>query len=187
MAAGATRRLPAGWFFAPDIKEYRWIYQDLVPEGGRTAEVGVYRGRSLASVADIIRAKRLIVTAVDNFEPFDADEATDRFAHFATAMEEYALLPHLQIHPDNSVEASHEIPDRCLDFVFIDADHSFSAVAADIAAWRPKLVCGGYLGGHDYLEVGVHEAIAQAQFDNLLFRNPQSSIWLTRIGKNLCD
>lgn len=50
--------------------------------------------------------------------------------------------------------ASHKaaalIEDVSLDFVFIDADHSYEGCAADIAAWLPKLKPAGILSGHDY-------------------------------------
>jgi predicted O-methyltransferase YrrM len=36
------------------------------------------------------------------------------------------------------------------DYIFIDADHDFEAVAADIATWWPKLKDGGFIVGHDY-------------------------------------
>lgn len=37
-----------------------------------------------------------------------------------------------------------------VDFVFIDAGHTREAVAADIAAWLPKVRPGGRIAGHDY-------------------------------------
>jgi len=37
-----------------------------------------------------------------------------------------------------------------MDFVFIDADHSYEAVQSDIANWRPIIRTGGWLLGHDY-------------------------------------
>jgi Methyltransferase domain len=37
-----------------------------------------------------------------------------------------------------------------VDAVFLDADHSYEAVSADIAAWWPIVRPGGWLGGHDY-------------------------------------
>lgn len=37
-----------------------------------------------------------------------------------------------------------------LDFVYIDGDHAYEAVAADIGAYWPKLRSGGILAGHDY-------------------------------------
>jgi predicted O-methyltransferase YrrM len=49
-----------------------------------------------------------------------------------------------------TVEAAEAFEDGYFDFVFIDADHSHQAVKEDIAAWRPKVRPGGWLGGHDY-------------------------------------
>lgn len=49
-----------------------------------------------------------------------------------------------------SVEAAHQINDGSMDFVFLDADHSYEGVRDDIAAWLPKVRKGGWIGGHDY-------------------------------------
>jgi predicted O-methyltransferase YrrM len=51
-----------------------------------------------------------------------------------------------------------------LDFVFIDADHSYEGCKADIEAWFPKVKPGGLLSGHDYdnpdfPEFGVKRAV----------------------------
>lgn len=48
------------------------------------------------------------------------------------------------------------------DVIFIDGDHSFEAVLADIGAWAPYVKQGGWLGGHDYDHPrypGVRQAI----------------------------
>jgi len=37
-----------------------------------------------------------------------------------------------------------------VDFVFVDADHSYEGCKRDIIAWWPKVRVGGYLCGHDY-------------------------------------
>lgn len=50
----------------------------------------------------------------------------------------------------DSVEAAKDIPDGSLDFVFIDADHSYEGCKADIEAWLPKVKPGGFISGHDY-------------------------------------
>jgi len=49
-----------------------------------------------------------------------------------------------------SVEAAKLVPDESLDFVFIDADHSYEGCSSDIQAWLPKLKADGILAGHDY-------------------------------------
>ncbi len=50
----------------------------------------------------------------------------------------------------DSVAAAQDCPDASLDFVFIDADHSYEGAFADILAWVGKVRAGGLLGGHDY-------------------------------------
>ncbi len=46
------------------------------------------------------------------------------------------------------------------DFVFIDANHSYESVKADIRRWLPKIKQGGWIGGHDYKAYrGVRKAV----------------------------
>lgn len=58
----------------------------------------------------------------------------------------------------DSIEASKFTKPESLDFVYLDADHSYEGVAADLAAWWPKLKRGGLMAGHDYLD-GVHGGV----------------------------
>ena len=53
------------------------------------------------------------------------------------------------IHRAKSVSAARKVPDE-LDFVFIDADHSYEGCRSDLEAWGPKVRPGGLLSGHDY-------------------------------------
>lgn len=63
-----------------------------------------------------------------------------------------------------SLEAAKIVPDGALDFVFIDANHTYEDVKKDIEAWYPKVRKGGILSGHDYYEsksgkLGVIKAV----------------------------
>jgi predicted O-methyltransferase YrrM len=49
-----------------------------------------------------------------------------------------------------SVEAAKQFRDGSLDFVYLDANHRFECVVADLAAWSPKVRTGGIVAGHDY-------------------------------------
>ena len=53
------------------------------------------------------------------------------------------------------------IADNSLDWVYIDAGHSFAEVKADYEAWLPKVRTGGIISGHDY---GDNDCIGVKQF-----------------------
>jgi len=46
--------------------------------------------------------------------------------------------------------------DESLDFVYIDANHTYEGVMDDIKLWFPKVKKGGLLLGHDYLPNGLY-------------------------------
>ena len=50
---------------------------------------------------------------------------------------------------------------NCLDFVYIDGDHSYEATKKDIELYYPKVKKGGMVAGHDYKESeqGVIKAV----------------------------
>ena len=48
-----------------------------------------------------------------------------------------------------SVDAAKQIADGSLDFVFIDADHTYEGVRQDLDSWYPKVRPGGLISGHD--------------------------------------
>lgn len=50
----------------------------------------------------------------------------------------------------DSRTAAATFDDKSLDVVYIDAEHTYEAVLADIQAWAPKVRPGGLLCGHDY-------------------------------------
>ena len=65
---------------------------------------------------------------------------------------------------ETSLKAAEGFADGSLDFVYIDANHEFSHVVADIVSWLPKIRKGGIISGHDYIRkknsnFGVVEAV----------------------------
>jgi len=49
-----------------------------------------------------------------------------------------------------SADAVQDVPDRSLDFVFIDGNHAYDYVVQDHTLWAPKVKVGGIVAGHDY-------------------------------------
>jgi len=63
---------------------------------------------------------------------------------------------------DYSPQAAQQFADGYFDFVYIDANHRYHLIQADIAAWWPKVRAGGILAGHDYVRArhcGVIQAV----------------------------
>lgn len=68
-----------------------------------------------------------------------------------------------EIYRMTSGEAAGLITNRSLDYVFIDAEHTYEGVKEDIYLWLPKVAQGGWIGGHDYGNLprfpGVQKAV----------------------------
>jgi cephalosporin hydroxylase len=72
------------------------------------------------------------------------------------------------------------------DVIFLDADHTYESVAADIQAWWPQLRPGGLMCGHDYGEAsffpGVDLAVNEFAEQHGLLVNYRrySAVWAIR-------
>jgi hypothetical protein len=67
---------------------------------------------------------------------------------------------------DFTVSAAKMFEDEYFDFVYVDANHTYDGVTADLEAWYPKVRKGGMIAGHDYFnkitdsyEMRVKEAV----------------------------
>ena len=119
------------------------------------AEVGVFRGNT--SEALLREFPQLRLWMVDPWMPyigettFDVHDQQGFDASMAAAMmwTEFAKNRRFVLR-EASPSASSRFADESLDFVFIDGNHLYQNVSADICAWWPKLRRGGLLTGHDY-------------------------------------
>jgi predicted O-methyltransferase YrrM len=92
---------------------------------------------------------RLLLEAVPDLALIAVDVFPDR-ERSRRAFELERQYPNLTLIEATTADASTLVPDGSLDFVFIDADHGYEAVADDINRWAPKVRSGGWVGGHDY-------------------------------------
>lgn len=76
---------------------------------------------------------------------------------------------------DTGTAADH-VTDDSLDFVFIDADHTYEGCKRDIEKWAPKVRKGGMISGHDINWPSVHKAVAE-RFER--FGGGPDNVWFT--------
>jgi Methyltransferase domain len=167
----------------------RWdVIADLCKEHGLRlgAEIGVAEGRFSAALLDL--CPHVLLIAVDDFAPgyttwmgtkWTAERQAVNRAKFEAVGRRHPVRLSLLNVP--SLEAANGLSDGTLDFVFIDADHGYDAVKADIAAWLPKIRPGGWVTGHDYdLEKfpGVVRAVEETFAD---FHIKDDFVWMAQI------
>ncbi len=68
----------------------------------------------------------------------------------AGVVKRFQRMTEVRILRMKSLEAVAKFPDESLDWVYIDGDHSYEAVKADLLAWLRKVKSGGALVGDDY-------------------------------------
>lgn len=127
-------------------------------------EVGVSYGFNLVYFLDNLPNIKKVY-AVDPYMPYDdgpggyvTQEVIDRVKQCMLVNTE----PHKQkVNFINkmSKDAVSDIPDNSLDYIFIDGDHSYEAVASDMELYYSKVKSGGIFAGHDKGLPGVDRAV----------------------------
>ena len=76
-----------------------------------------------------------------------------------------------------SMDAVNDFEDESLDFVYIDANHTFDYVMEDIINWSKKVKKGGIVSGHDYFRLRFMNVILAV--DTYLKAHPELKGYIT--------
>jgi predicted O-methyltransferase YrrM len=112
------------------------------------AELGFTKGAEIG-VAQGNNSERML-KLIPNLELICVDCYGKGWAPYMEATRERLAPYNATLIVKKSVDAAPDVPDGSLDFVYIDAEHSYKSVKEDIAAWAPKVRTGGIVSGHDY-------------------------------------
>lgn len=155
-----------GFFTFEDF--YRWLAA-MYPDG-HGVEVGAFAGRSAAFLAVEMHNQYELLVDKRNCPRLDlVDNA------YPGGVTEVSLVLKAVHHvigdlwEEDSGGAAGLYKDNTLDFVFIDADHSYEGVRRDVDAWLPKVKVGGVIAGHDFRNgfgFGVVDAVLES-FDRV--------------------
>lgn len=136
------------------------LYSEMVkkfPSGSKFVEVGCWLGKSAVylGVEIVNSGKDIKLDCIDIWAIMD-----DPILHQEEPIKNGTLYKDFlkNIEPlrkvikairMDSAEASNNYEDESLDFVYIDADHSYEAFKKDLQHWYPKVKRGGVFAGHD--------------------------------------
>jgi SAM-dependent methyltransferase len=136
------------------------LYGELNPIHG--AEIGVCQGQTSATLLEALPALGLVMV-----DTWTAPAQTSTYwrsrdsiarrpqAWFGAQLEtaksltDFARERRVILQLD-SAEAAELIEDGSLDFLFVDADHSYEGCSRDLLAWERKVRPGGLFAGHDW-------------------------------------
>jgi len=163
----------AGWF------NFEQLYTQAVSEaqdGSVFVEIGCWLGKSTGFMAvEIINSgKKIEFYAVDSHNQDGGSIADDAsYQEFVKNMA--PVKDAVNIIRKKSTDFS--LP--FADFVYIDGDHSYEGVTADIEHWMPKIREGGILAGHDFDRMDVRKAV-HGIIDNNRIKQKKNT-WIVRM------
>lgn len=160
---------------------------DTLPTGLTMAEIGVFAGEATRLFVGSGKVARLY--AID---PWAGDyvEDTPWTCPFpwpdvrATFLAWSDTQPNVKVFQMPSLDAAVCFAPHSLDFAYIDANHEYTHVAADLMAWLPKVKPDGYIGGHDYSP--VYPGVIRAVFEMCGAHAPNGPVQVFRDTSWLC-
>jgi len=146
---------------------YRRMLQTLPADRPSVfVEIGSYQGKSATFLGVEILNRDLPCTlhCVDAWDAPNGQEnglaIHDAFERNTAAIAA-ALEDRFVVHWAPSLVAAEDFPDASADVVWVDGDHSYEGVTADILAWWPKIKPGGWMGGDDFMMFPVAKAVCE--------------------------
>ena len=136
-------------------EHFKTIFQQF--PNGKGVEVGVFKGHFSKNIIDNWNGTLYMV---DVWRPLDYNSYNDISNHANHDTAYTDDMNSIKDHEDRAImiRAKSEIaadifPDNSLDFVYIDANHAYQYVVQDINLWYPKVKPGGFICGHDYIDI----------------------------------
>ena len=170
-----------GWFHAQDL--YSRMVSAAV-DGSLFVEVGSWKGASASFMGVEIENsnKAIQFWCVDTWagspELMDDPDVVAGTLVDVFFKNTDPVARHIRPLRMPSVSAATQFDDLTCDFVYIDADHSYEAVKADIKAWLPKVKVGGTLAGDDCNFHDVKRAVNELLPDHTI--DGENWVWVKK-------
>lgn len=139
---------------SPPHKRRRDLLLKL-PSGGVGCEVGVWKADFAAELLRVTEAAELHLVDPWASNPDRSDEwysidqpAMDRI--YESVVDRFESERRVAVYRAASPEAAGLFDDGMFDWVYLDGDHAYEGIRADLDAWYPKVKPGGVLCGDDY-------------------------------------
>lgn len=136
------------------MKEYETrkdMLLQLLPKNQVICEIGVFAGDFAEWILKALMPKKLY--AVDPYPGVimcSGNQDGHNIEHYETKILGWFARTRTEIIPEFSADFLKTLSDGHLDAIYIDGDHSYEGVKADLELARHKVKAGGWIFGHDY-------------------------------------
>ena len=111
-------------------------------------EIGTQRGINAKNILQNFDMKKLyLIDPYIKYEEYTEDLIGDAYDTAKNNLQQY--MSRIEFIYKKSEEAVNDVQDN-LDFVYIDGNHAYEYVKRDVELYYPKVITGGYIGGHDF-------------------------------------
>ena len=135
-------------------------FLNKMPKGGVAIEIGVWRGEFSRKILDALEPKKLcLIDPWKNFDDHDdkafsgreEDEKMDEIHDEVCRLYEAEIKARqVIVMREMSGDALKKFRNATINFAYVDGDHSYEGVKADLDALFPKMVVGGVMAFDDY-------------------------------------
>ena len=158
-----------GWF------SYKELYDDVVekaPFESTFVEVGAWFGKSTNYLAQKIKEskKNIHFTTIDTWKGTDDESLHQNIVNAFSGDIYYDFIDNTALSnnygsfetiKDTSENAAKQFPLNSIDYIMIDAGHSYDSVISDLKIWYHKVKPGAYISGDDY-GTNIFRGVTQA-------------------------
>ena len=129
---------------------------------GKAVEIGSYSGEGTIVLAKYFKEVLAVDPWLNGYDIHDrASQQTPMKFVLAKFHENTKGLGNVMYSQSKSQDALEVVEDGSLDLVYVDGDHRYEAVLADLKGWLKKLRAGGVMAGHDWSMQDVKKALAE--------------------------
>jgi hypothetical protein len=175
---------------------------DFVTKGGVCIEIGVWRGRFSSQILDTVNPLHLAL--IDPWEHFEGTDKTDAFSGRTQKERFEEIFKEVNERFNHEIESGQvsimrelsntaiaQFADQTIDFAYIDGDHSYAGVCADLEALFPKMKDDGIIAFDDYHRFGwwgdgvlhaIHEFVGRHPTQCRILMVEGAQIALSKLG-----
>lgn len=141
--------------YRPAINNIMREYSFFQNKALKGAEIGVLYGLNSENILENLAMEKLYL--IDIWDDYgESDNSYNHQNAYNEVKRKFGNKTNVEILKGYSSEIAKKIEDHSLDFVYIDANHSYEFVYQDLCSWNPKVKKNGIVAGHD---IGMKEVM----------------------------